>query len=147
MEDSTKAYLLGALRRLIVLTILGAIFWFGIMPFIHWLLTGPHPLLLGLQQHFVQHLAEYLSFIGVLSIAFVCTWPVMIPKTGQDWWTWFRDAFQTAIPASRARQESHSQSSTQTPNSLTTQEATATKTVDPQAPLAQPEEPANPSRE
>lgn len=40
---------------------------------------------------------------GALFIAAVHTWPAVVPKSLQDWWSWIRDTFQTAIPAARGK--------------------------------------------
>ena len=110
MTSEMKAILVRAVRRLLTLGVLAAIIYYGCLPLSNWFLNGQHPLLEGLRQHVAKNLPEYLTFIGALAIAFVCTWPAMIPGTAQDWWTWCRDAFQTAVPAARPRGDSHGQS-------------------------------------
>ena len=35
---------------------------------------------------------------GVLIFAIIACWPEKIPACAQDWWTWARSSFQTAIP-------------------------------------------------
>lgn len=63
-----------------------------------------HPVLLALQEHLLRNFPEYLIFLSALSIAAVVTMPELIPKSLQDWWTWFRNALQTAVPAARNHQ-------------------------------------------
>ena len=99
-----------------------------------------HPAWTALQQGLAnmvsQNLPEWIIFGSALAIAFVCTWPELIPKSAQDWWSWFRNAFQTAVPAARARHEASSSVTTTTPTSSTKQEATASTAVDPTQPKA-----------
>jgi hypothetical protein len=95
-----------------------------------------HPVLAAIQDHVLKNFPEYAIFVTALSIAFVCTWPEFIPRSAQDWWTWFRNAFQTAVPAARARVEAHSTTTTATPTTSMKQEATASTAVDPTQPKA-----------
>ena len=60
-----------------------------------------HPTWVALQQNIAGHVTEYVTLAGALFVAFVCTWPAKIPTSIQEWWTWLRDAFQTAVPAAR----------------------------------------------
>ena len=64
-----------------------------------------HPVWVALQQHLLKNFPEYLTLGSALSIAWVCTWPEKIPASSQEWWAWFRDTFQTAIPAARAQRQ------------------------------------------
>ena len=141
MNVETKAILVGAVRRIFVLALIVLAIRFGLLPLTNWLMTGQHPLLEGLRQHVTKNLPEYLTFIGALAIAFVCTWPTLIPRSAQEWWTWCRDAFQTAVPAARARTEAHSQSSVTTHDSVTTQEASKTSEPPNPIPAAAPPQP------
>jgi hypothetical protein len=138
MNEDSKTYLIVVLGRFLrALSILGTlalIVWLGCIPLTHWLLSYQHPLLEALRQHFIQHLPEYLTTLGVLFVAFVCTMPANLPQTLQDWWTWCRDGLQTAVPAARARQEQHSSATLKTPVGTSTQEATASTAVDPTQP-------------
>jgi hypothetical protein len=49
----------------------------------------------------LKHAAVYIAAVEGLCIAAICCWPVSIPKSAQEWWTWVRDTFQTVIPAAR----------------------------------------------
>jgi hypothetical protein len=60
-----------------------------------------HPVWVAIQQHLLKNLEGYIIFISALGVAFVTTWPAIMPKTAQDVWTWIREIFQTAIPAAR----------------------------------------------
>ena len=56
---------------------------------------------MNILQHIIDHWGAYAAFFTVLGVAFVTTWPPLVPRSFQDWWTWFRGAFQTAVPAAR----------------------------------------------
>lgn len=56
-------------------------------------------------QGMAQHMAAYGIGSGVLIVAIITTWPQVPPKTWMDWWTWIRDALQTAIPARPAHRQ------------------------------------------
>ena len=59
--------------------------------------------LAGLIKQIALHLETVLEVgSGALVISIIHTWPARIPGSLQDWWTWGRDASQTAIPAARA---------------------------------------------
>ena len=59
--------------------------------------------LAGLIKQIALHLETVLEVgSGALVISIIHTWPARIPASLQDWWTWGRDASQTAIPAARA---------------------------------------------
>ena len=45
-----------------------------------------------------QHAQAWGVGGGVVILAFVARWPATIPKTAQEWWTWIRATFQTALP-------------------------------------------------
>ena len=138
MTAETKTYLFNLVGRFFrtfaVLSTLALVIRFGVMPLSHWLLNYQHPVLEAWRQHVIQHLAEYLTTVGLLFVAFVCTMPQKIPQAAQDWWTWCRDGLQTAVPAARARNEQHSAATVQTPAGTSTQEATASTAVDPTQP-------------
>jgi hypothetical protein len=97
---------------------------------------------IGVANAITNNLPEWIIFIGALAIAFVCTWPELIPRNAQDWWSWFRNAFQTAVPAARARHEASSSTITTTTDSSTKQEASASTALDPPAVPTTPVEPA-----
>lgn len=61
-----------------------------------------HPVWAAIQQHMLKNLPEYITLFTAISIATIVTMPEIIPKSFQDWWTWLRNALQTAIPAARA---------------------------------------------
>ena len=69
----------------------------------------------ALGQNIVANAAIYIGGIVALFVAFVCTWPAGIPRSAQEWWTWFRDAFQTAVPAARAATHVNGQASPPNP--------------------------------
>jgi hypothetical protein len=96
------------------------------------------------EAHISKNWEIYTAFAGACAIAAVCTMPEIFPTTWQDWWTWGRNTLQTAVPAARARQEAHSQSSTVTANATTTQEATASTALDPPQNPSKPATPAQP---
>ncbi len=84
-------------------------------------LAGPHPAWEILQQHIARNLPEYLTFVGALFVAGVCCMPATRPKGIDDWYTWFRDTLQTAVPAARAgRTEVHKQEATTPTNTTAT---------------------------
>ena len=95
----------------------------------------------GIASAITNNLPEWLIFGSALAIAFVCTWPELIPKSAQDWWSWFRNAFQTAVPAARARHEASSSVVTSTPNSSSKQEASTSTALDPPTPPVDPAKP------
>ena len=69
-------------------------------------MEGLNALLLALAG-LVKQIALHLETVfevgsGALCIAVIHTWPARIPSRLQDWWTWAREALQTAIPAARA---------------------------------------------
>jgi hypothetical protein len=64
-----------------------------------------HHLLLWLDVMITQWRAALGVAEGAFIIALICTMPIMFPKTGQEWYTWIREALQTAIPAARAHRE------------------------------------------
>lgn len=70
-------------------------------------LASSHPAWEVLKAHVARNLPEYITFIGALAIAAVCTMPKKMPFVNEDskWqelWGWFRDSLQTAVPAARA---------------------------------------------
>ena len=143
MTAETKTYLLGMLGRFVravsILGCLALVVWFGCIPLTHWLLNYQHPILNAMREHFIQHLPEYLTTLGLLAVAFVCTMPQKMPGFPsdhpiQEWWTWLRDGLQTAVPAARARNEQHSSATLSTPLGTSTKEATASTAVDPTQP-------------
>ena len=142
MIDEESSPVWRVIRRLIVLAIIGAIGYFVGLPLSHWFMTNPHPLLAMLRDHIAKNFPEYMIFFSALAVAVVCTMPALIPKSTQDWWTWMRDAFQTAVPAARARTEQHSQSTVVNASGTSIQEATKTIEPPPVVPLVQPVEPA-----
>ncbi len=96
------------------------------------LLAIDHPVWVALQQHLLKNFPEYITLFSALCIAGVCMMPKNRPKTIDDWYTWFRDTVQTAVPAARAQREStHTVSETITPTTSTKQEATASTALDP----------------
>jgi hypothetical protein len=110
-------------------------------------INGQHPGWEVLQQHIARNMPEYIIFMGAVAVAAVCTMPKkapLIPETSplQELWNWLRDTLQTAVPAARARHESSSQSTVETPNSKITQEASASSAIDPQPPLVSSVDPA-----
>ena len=58
--------------------------------------------LAGLVKEIALHLEMVFEVVsGALLISIIHTWPAKVPSSLQDWWTWGRDASQTAIPAAR----------------------------------------------
>lgn len=53
-------------------------------------------------QFILAHQGVAGGAVAALFVAGVCTMPALFPKTAQEWWTWVRDALQTAVPAARA---------------------------------------------
>jgi len=97
------------------------------------LIVIDHPAWVALQQGLANavtnNLPEWIIFGGAVAIASVCMMPKNRPKSIDDWWTWFRDTLQTAVPAARAQRE-HSLTETVTPTTSTKQEV-ITGTTDP----------------
>lgn len=65
-----------------------------------------HPAWIALQENITKNVPEYVTLIGGLAVAGVCTMPAKCPLLSQDnplqeVWTWLRDALQTAVPAAR----------------------------------------------
>ena len=64
-----------------------------------------HPFYQALQEHLVKHAEAYteglIGTVGAISIAAVCTMPKVFPTNFQQWWMWFRETCQTAVPAAR----------------------------------------------
>ena len=52
-----------------------------------------------------HHLTEAGFGGGALIVAIISTIPKIRPQSVDDWWDWFRSAFQTAIPAARSHAE------------------------------------------
>jgi hypothetical protein len=88
-------------------------------------------------EHIVRNEEEYITLATALGIATIIKMPPQIPKTFQDWWTWIRDALQTATPAARASQEAHTSTTITTPTTSTAKEATVTTAADPTPPKGQ----------
>lgn len=88
-----------------------------------------HPGWVALQQHIARNIEGYGALASAIAIACVCMMPKNRPKSIDDWWTWFRDTLQTAVPAARAQRE-HSLTETVTPTTSTKQEV-ITSTADP----------------
>ena len=106
------------------------------------LMSGPHPGWEVLQQHIARNVPEYITFIGALAIAAVCTMPANPPISFRELWSWLRDTLQTAVPAARARHEASSQTTVTTPTTSVTKEATASTAIDPPERPTPPETPA-----
>ncbi len=98
------------------------------------LIAMDHPVWEAFRLHIVNHLTEYLSLFSVLTIAFIVTMPELFPKTGQEWWSWFRNGLQTATPATRAASHASTQTVTQTPTTSTV-ETTASSTEPAKEPI------------
>lgn len=60
-------------------------------------------------RHLEHHVAFYSASASALFVAGVCTMPSALPRTLQEWWTWIREALQTAIPAARHPQNPQNQ--------------------------------------
>ena len=55
--------------------------------------------------HLAKNWEAYGIFAAGIGTAAVTTWPVKFPGlSAQAWWSWARDAFQTALPARRQPQ-------------------------------------------
>lgn len=63
-----------------------------------------HPIIHIIEQHIIHNMPEYLIGASALIVATIVTMPILIPKSLQDWWTWMRNALQTAVPAARHNQ-------------------------------------------
>ena len=59
---------------------------------------------LALIEAHIEHNWEiYMATLSAIVIAAICCWPEKIPASAQDWWTWARSTFQTAVPAARTQ--------------------------------------------
>lgn len=45
-----------------------------------------------------NHLVEVEGVILALIISWIFSIPANLPKTKQEWWVWFRDTLQGAVP-------------------------------------------------
>ena len=52
--------------------------------------------------HIARNSGAYGSVGIAVGLSGVKNIPEMVPKTLQEWWTWMRNTFQTALPISRA---------------------------------------------
>ncbi len=52
----------------------------------------------AISSELARHAQAYGLGSGVLLLAVVARWPETIPHSAQEWWTWARDSFQTAMP-------------------------------------------------
>jgi hypothetical protein len=80
-----------------------------------------HPVLQIIQDHIVRNMTEYITLVGALIIAGICTMPQKIPTTIQECWDWGRNTLQSATPITRAAtvQAAASHIITNTPNAVT----------------------------
>lgn len=74
-----------------------------------------HPVIATIQAHIVKNWEAYAAAISAICIAGVCMMPEKIPATFQEWWTWFRDTLQTAVPAARAQRANGNHQQAQPP--------------------------------
>ena len=76
-------------------------------------MMGAHPGWEVLQQHIARNVPEYITFVGALAIAAVCTMPekcvFIVGEINTGWkllvqqlWSWMRNTLQTAVPAAQA---------------------------------------------
>lgn len=52
----------------------------------------------ALAAQLAAHLVEVEGILLALVISWVFSIPANLPKTKQEWWTWFRDTLQGAVP-------------------------------------------------
>lgn len=105
-------------------------------------------LLSGVEAHIARNLPEYLTFLGALAIASVCTMPEKIPyplpSVLQDWWTWVRDALQTAVPAARKTVVTVPSSTVHAPSASLVSPASPVPPTPPTPPVSAPANPTQP---
>lgn len=57
-----------------------------------------HALLNALATQLAAHLVEVEGIILALIVSWIFSIPQNLPRTPQEWWTWFRDTLQGAVP-------------------------------------------------
>lgn len=58
-------------------------------------------MLQALLDHIAAHWVIYSTTGTALGFATVSCMPAKFPRSIDEWWTWFRDSLQTAIPGRR----------------------------------------------
>ena len=101
------------------------------------LIAMDHPVWAAIQQHLLRNTEAYLGAVTALFIAAACVLPKKRPRTLDDFYDFFRDTVQTAVPAARARHEESSSTVTKTPTTQSVKEASTSTALDP-APVVEP---------
>jgi hypothetical protein len=87
----------------------------------------------ALLQHIEKNWVAIEATGGVLFVAFVSVMPKNPPSSLAEYWQWVREGLQTAIPAARPRQETHTETTVVTPTSTAKQEASSSSALPLQA--------------